>query len=521
MIKLLDIIEEGTLILTPDERQQVEAMLPKLIELISDPELAPLGYHKSAGTLKYKFADGDDGEASVGVGTFEPTNARGIFITNDPKNRTDNFILIQQAEFQKYFPSSKFAQKDQELYRALSGKVNTGIERLRQVLKHEIIHAKDPALNHHYLKEPYSNTGNELYYKSWTEFQTMTGQFFESLISGTDRVLSGTNTADDLKRIESALSNILQYFAGKTKTLSIKTAEFIEGTGSKNIFQKIFNFVNSIATFNLPKSSDFALSEYVGYLQLIKQHNPEGYKEFLKDLYKTIKSIEEKVNSVSPMKIKVQEMKSKNPYHLAPIYKQLIKEINTIYIPQTVVLLENNLINNIQSNDYFTVGEKQAVSLYLEYYNTFTEENINEFSSGLLNEGLKDWIGSAWNKIKNVFGNIKDFAVKIWESIKKFVIEQGKKAYNWAKNKLKTAAGKVKQEIVAIKDKAQLAIEATHINKVHDWLVISAVKILDNLGKKAEEKVVTKDGKDFPWGRAKGYRWDVMEFAEQMNWDSQ
>jgi hypothetical protein len=32
--------------------------------------------------------------------------------------------------------------------------------------------------------------------------------------------------------------------------------------------------------------------------------------------------------------------------------------------------------------------------------------------------------------------------------------------------------------------------------------------------------IVTKDGKDFPWGRANGYRWDVMEFAEQMNWDS-
>jgi hypothetical protein len=24
----------------------------------------------------------------------------------------------------------------------------------------------------------------------------------------------------------------------------------------------------------------------------------------------------------------------------------------------------------------------------------------------------------------------------------------------------------------------------------------------------------TQDGKDFPWGKAKGYQWDVMEFAE-------
>jgi hypothetical protein len=28
--------------------------------------------------------------------------------------------------------------------------------------------------------------------------------------------------------------------------------------------------------------------------------------------------------------------------------------------------------------------------------------------------------------------------------------------------------------------------------------------------------IVTSDGKDFPWGRAGGFQWDVMEFAEMM-----
>ena len=31
--------------------------------------------------------------------------------------------------------------------------------------------------------------------------------------------------------------------------------------------------------------------------------------------------------------------------------------------------------------------------------------------------------------------------------------------------------------------------------------------------------ISTQDGKDFPWGRANGFQWDVMEFAEMMNWD--
>jgi hypothetical protein len=28
-------------------------------------------------------------------------------------------------------------------------------------------------------------------------------------------------------------------------------------------------------------------------------------------------------------------------------------------------------------------------------------------------------------------------------------------------------------------------------------------------------------GKDFPWGESGVFRWDVMEFAEKMNWDSE
>ena len=31
--------------------------------------------------------------------------------------------------------------------------------------------------------------------------------------------------------------------------------------------------------------------------------------------------------------------------------------------------------------------------------------------------------------------------------------------------------------------------------------------------------IETQSGKDFNWGRANGYEWDVMEFIEHMNWD--
>ena len=32
--------------------------------------------------------------------------------------------------------------------------------------------------------------------------------------------------------------------------------------------------------------------------------------------------------------------------------------------------------------------------------------------------------------------------------------------------------------------------------------------------------IETQSGKDFNWGRANGYEWDVMEFIERMNWDN-
>ena len=308
MIKLLDIIEEGTLTLTPEERQQLETIIPEIIEIIKTKNIPSSGQVWSAGKISYIYSDGEKGEVEIGVGAIDK-NAKGQFSTYDKNNRTDNWIFINQTYFKQFFPGpNSFQDFDQRLYRTVTGNENTGIERLRQTLKHELIHAKDPALNHHYLKQAYDPNDEAIYYKSWAEFQTFTGQFFESLITGTDRVLNTTNNPGDIKRIEKALSNILQYFAGKTKIISIETKEFIDGTGSRKFFQKIFNFVSQI--IKTPSDSDYALSEYLTYLSKIKQHNPEGYKEFLKDLYKTIKSIEEKVNSISTTKIKIQEMKS-------------------------------------------------------------------------------------------------------------------------------------------------------------------------------------------------------------------
>jgi hypothetical protein len=503
MIKLLDIIEEGTITLTPEERQQVETMIPDIISNIKKP-LLPNDKVYNIGNIKYKFADGEDGEVKIVVGYPGSDNAKGVFRTYDPKNRTDNWIVINPVYFSQFFPSSNsFSDFDQRLSRTVTGNENTGIERLRQTLKHELIHAKDPALNHHYLKEPYSSEDEAIYYKSWTEFQTFTGQFFESLISGTDRVLNSSDNPGDIKRIEKALSNILQYFAGKTKNISLETKEFIDGTGSRNFFQKIFNFLHQIV--RMPSDSDYALSEYLTYLTKIKQYNPEGYKEFLKDLYKTIKSIEEKVNSVSATKIKVQEMKqySNKVNHknlnsqIKKLVNEVITEINYSAIPKTIKLAQEEFIKSIPNNDYFIKEEKQALALYFKSYSNFHNKNIMLFETQI-NEDIAGWFKSGWQKIKSAFGGIKNYVTDIWDKIKNFFKDLIVKGKSVAKGLIDKSKEKLKAGIVKAlngPNKDDLLAEFKHIIDVANWIntkINSPENLLTPISNKVVEPTIAK-----------------------------
>jgi hypothetical protein len=63
-------------------------------------------------------------------------------------------------------------------------------------------------------------------------------------------------------------------------------------------------------------------------------------------------------------------------------------------------------------------------------------------------------------------------------------------------------------------------------NCAKDKRVIAAVKItLSNLTQQNGKHylrtldIATSDGKDFPWGKAGSFQWDVMEFDGMMNWE--
>jgi polyhydroxyalkanoate synthesis regulator phasin len=287
MIKLLDILEEGTLTLTPEERQQVEDMLPKAIKILSGKYLGD-NMGVQIGTIDAISADKTPIKVNIYIANnLKLKDADGYFQTNDPKNPNDNQIFIQQFHFSPYFTG--LSGLDLKLTKFATGNENVGLERLRKVFKHELIHAKDPSVNQHQSKASYSTSNAEIYYKSWVEFQSMTGQFFEAITTGVDRALRLGMSKDEILK---ALNNILEYYSGKTKIFSQEAKDFIQGSGKRNIFQSLINFF-----VKLPS----AINDYAAYLANIKKYNPEGYKEFLIDLYKTIDQAKDRLKTLQEM----------------------------------------------------------------------------------------------------------------------------------------------------------------------------------------------------------------------------
>jgi hypothetical protein len=284
MIKLLDILREGTISLTSDEKKQIDKVIPRIIDAIKNPSTSPVDY------ITYKLADGNPGMVTIYV-LDDDRSSGGYFNANDPNNLKDNNIVIQSYSLSPYFkdwdegkPSTQTTDLAKE-----------GIGIIKRTLTHELIHAKDPALNNRYMKEPYDSSKEEIYYKSWTEFQTMTGQFFEAIKDSVDKIMNNDPTSSEIELINRSLSDLLDFFSGKEKNISNETKEFITYTPqTKNIFQKISSFMDKITlTSSLTRK---LFDTYINYLNKIKKYNPEGYKEFLKDLYKNIDTIKDKIN---------------------------------------------------------------------------------------------------------------------------------------------------------------------------------------------------------------------------------
>ena len=285
MIKLKNLLLEGTIRLTDDEKDQIARLVPEVLNALREDYLPPSEWLR-IGFINYKLADGSDGIVKVCVGNDAPKYT-AYYERKDPKNLEDNIIVVQQAQFKPImFPV--------KVYSAVTGDNNVVVQGVKAALTHELIHAKDPAQNHHFFKEKYDSSNPELYFGTWAEFQTLTGQFFEAIDSGVETAL---NTMDK-QEILDVLDDILNFYSGKQSSMSQNTADFIQKTGKRNAFQSLMKHGSNFIKFILGNTvSTDILDIYVTFINQIKKYNPEGYKEYLKDLYKTIEEAKTKVKS--------------------------------------------------------------------------------------------------------------------------------------------------------------------------------------------------------------------------------
>jgi len=298
-----NLLSEARLKLLPDEMELLNSLVPKYVEIFKNSNINDFknGNDKNLGTFNYKMANGEDAVISFFVSYRENNNIKGWFNSNDRNNLKDQIIALN---INYYSPA--FSPMLSKVFNTITGM--DGSEEIRETLYHEMIHAKDPARNNHFLKEPYDSSKAQLYYSTWAEFVTMTGQFMEAIINKVndnindilkDKSLTKEKYDKKITNIGNILQNILDFYSGQ-KTLSNETKYFIEGTKGnaiQNFMRKVTQFGEELFDMEL---TGYQLNHFIASLNMIKKYNPEGWKEFHKDLYLTIQECVDKINKITP-----------------------------------------------------------------------------------------------------------------------------------------------------------------------------------------------------------------------------
>ena len=304
---------ENRISLTRSESAQIDNLLPGIIKIIEDNFFPENSDHiKYAGKISYESPDRKIGQVQVYVSNDSDT-------ANGHYDRSDNTIYIQVKPFRKYFNAENKGKLKVSAF--LGGNKNVGLENLRKTLVHELIHAKDPNLNNNPNSiKNYNPSDPVSLYKSWIEFKTMTGQFFESIDNGVDIMIhnwrtTGFNRAE-YNQTSKALVDILNVFSGKSFAFQPGTHDFIQKV-NRNALQKVFNFVNGVLgkPFKVESQEQSSLVVYKSYLTAIRKYNPESWNLFLKDLYKTIDKAKDRINKeISIGNIKAEPLKLNETY---------------------------------------------------------------------------------------------------------------------------------------------------------------------------------------------------------------
>jgi len=159
-----------------------------------------------------------------------------------------------------------------------------------------------------------------------------------------------------------------------------------------------------------------------------------------------------------------------------PRKRRLIEEVNARIIfsaiPKTINSIQEDFINNISNNEFFTEGEKQALALFFKSNSKVTSKSTQLFESQI-DEGIADWFKSGIAKVKKVFGSIKDYVVKVWTKIKTAFIDLIQKGTKWISSmidKIKSPVKKGFEKALQGPNKDALIDEITNATKIYQWI---------------------------------------------------
>ena len=280
-------INEGRIYLTNNEKEKINDIIGKSALVITGPKLdnADMEYIDQ---IEYKYADGKDAVVTFYVSNDRP-GLYGYYDANNLKKPEDNIIVIQQNAFRDMLDGNK------KKYNDLTGDSDAGLNKLRSTITHEFIHAKDPHVNEYKVEKPYSTSDEKIYYGSWFEFEAMTGDFFDSLISKIEKNVNVDSPQEKKDKVKKVLDDLLDLYSGKEKKLSNETYDFIQGTDSRSKLQSVLKFVERVVS-NVVGSDvgNNLLDAHNFFINKIKEYNPDAYKEFTKDLYKIIDAIKDR-----------------------------------------------------------------------------------------------------------------------------------------------------------------------------------------------------------------------------------
>jgi hypothetical protein len=282
-------INEGLITLTDDEIRQLNNLLPKIETALfvdggrSNPKNFDFDRVPSLDTIFLGSMDiiTMDGKQKKIVFDFFSDEEKKL------KKNTAAFVNLDTVTIHFDKPINVIQikiNKDHflELPKDGSKLSPTSMGILKRTLIHEIIHAKDPGTEFGRKK----GFSQEYYARDW-ELKAFGGSFIQQIELAVDNFLrDGIKSQDDLQKVE----NVLRDFVESHKRGRFPSAQSLEFKLTNNLkdrgfFSRVFHLLKNWRSMD-------DLSD----LKSIKKANPEGYRDFISNLFVRLKRCEEKIN---------------------------------------------------------------------------------------------------------------------------------------------------------------------------------------------------------------------------------